>query len=71
MKIDAQSQVRLTEDEKKRQVLTRGRADPPFARTLAVSKPVGRGTPTSLAESVSESKNTEESACAGEPNETP
>ncbi len=45
---------RLTKDEKG-QVLTRGTADPPFTRTLAVSEPVGRGNEipsTCLAESV-------------------
>ncbi len=35
-------------------LLTRGRAEPPFPRTLAVSEPVGRDPITSLAESVPE-----------------
>ena len=43
VRVDVQSQV-TTDEGRAGQVLTHGRADPPFTRTLAVSKPLGRGT---------------------------
>ena len=78
MKRDAQSQVttdrgrreeRVTPQEPpKPRVLTRGRAKPPFPRTLAVSEPVGRGGQPCLSLRVHQNRDPFlPGACAAEP----